>query len=148
MRTGAGGRWMQAIEFRTFGQPEVLRLVDLPRPEPVGDEVLISVSAVGVSYVDIRQRQGAYNKAETRVGGVELPNIPGLQAVGRVVNGASRADRGLLGRKVVAFVDKGAYAQFLVASSALCVAVPDEADDAVLSVLPMQGLTAYLALTA
>jgi hypothetical protein len=139
---------MKAAQFNSFGVAEVLGVIDLPRPQPEGEEVLIAVSAAGVSFVDIRQRQGAYNRAETRVGGVKLPNIPGLQAVGRVIELGPQADKSLLGRKVVTVVERGAYAELLIASSSLCVAAPDDADDAVLAVLPMQGLTAYFMLTA
>jgi NADPH:quinone reductase len=139
---------MKAIQFESFGTANVLIPVELPRPEPRADEVLIQVVAAGVSFVDIRQRQGMYNRAETRVGGVALPNVPGLQAVGRVVQLGPQGDPALLGRKVVTFVDKGAYAELLIAPSSLCVVAPEEADDATLSVLPMQGLTAFLALSA
>jgi NADPH:quinone reductase len=139
---------MKAIQLESFGPANVLTNVNLPRPEPGGSDVLIQVAAAGVSYVDVRQRQGVYNRAETRVGGVVLPNTPGLQAVGRVIQVGPQADPTLLGRKVVTFVAKGAYAELLTAPSNLCVIAPEEADEATLSVLPMQGLTAYLALTA
>jgi NADPH:quinone reductase len=139
---------MQAIQFESFGPSSVLKSVELPRPEPQGNEVLIRVSAAGVSYVDIRQRQGMYNRPETRVGGVELPNVPGMQAVGRVVSVGPAADEKLIGQKVVTFVGKGAYAEFLLAPAPLCAVAPDSADDATLSVMPMQGLTAYFTLTA
>jgi NADPH:quinone reductase len=139
---------MKAVQFSSFGTAEVLGVVDLPKPRPQGEEVLIEVSAAGVSFVDIRQRQGAYNRAETRVGGVKLPNVPGLQAVGKVIELGPRADKSLLGRKVVTMVEKGAFAELLIASSSLCVTAPDDADDAVLAVLPMQGLTAYFMLTS
>lgn len=139
---------MKAIQFESFGTASVLVTADLPRPEPGGEDVLIQVAAAGVSFVDIRQRQGMYNRVETRVGGVVLPNVPGLQAVGRVVELGPHADPALLGQKVVTFVAKGAYAEFLVAPSKLCVIAPEAADDATLATLPMQGLTAYLALTA
>jgi NADPH:quinone reductase len=139
---------VKAIQYESFGAASVLVLEDLAQPEPARDEVLIQVAAAGVSYVDIRQRQGVYNRAETRVGGVTLPNVPGLQAVGRVVRLGPQADPALLGRKVVAFVGKGAYAEFLSAPTAFCVVAPDEADDATLAVIPMQGLTAYFTLTA
>jgi NADPH2:quinone reductase len=66
-----------------------------------------------------------------------------LQAVGRVIELGPQADKFPLGRKVVTMVERGAYAELLIASSSLCVAAPDDADDAVLAVLPMQGLTAY-----
>jgi NADPH2:quinone reductase len=139
---------MQAIQFDSFGPASVLALVDIPRPRPQQADVLLQVAAAGVSFVDIRQRRGMYNKAATRVGGVSLPNVPGFQAVGRILEVGPEADRALLGQKVITFVGKGAYAEFLIAPSALCVVVPDEADDATLSVMPMQGLTAYFTLTA
>jgi NADPH2:quinone reductase len=139
---------MKAVQFDVFGAPDVLKTLVLPDPQPNGDEVLIQVASAGVSYVDVRQRQGTYNRAETRVGGVQLPNIPGLQAVGRVVAAGPDADPALINRKVVAFVGKGAYAELMAASSKLCVPVPEDIDDALLSVLPMQGLTAYFMLTA
>jgi NADPH:quinone reductase len=138
---------MQAVQFESFGESSVLKVAELPRPKPRGNEVLIEVAAAGVSYVDVRQRQGAYNRSETRVGGVQLPNVPGLQAVGRVVDVGPEADSALKGRKVVAAVDKGAYAEYLIAPSTLCVTVPEGLDDATLAVLPMQGLTAYCLLT-
>jgi NADPH:quinone reductase len=139
---------MKAVQFDAFGASDVLHLTDLPDPAPANDELLVRVSAAGVSYVDVRQREGAYNRAETRVGGVKLPSTPGMQAVGRVVAVGPAADRSLVGRKVVAFVDGGAYAELMIAPHGLYVTVPDGVDEAVLSVIAMQGLTAYFALTA
>lgn len=138
---------MRAVQFAEFGKPEVLKLVDVERPRPKADEVLIEMIATGVSYVDVRTRQGAYNRAETRVGGVGLPGIPGLQAVGRVVE-VGGADKSLLHRKVVASVKAGACAQYFLAPSSLCATVPEGTDDNVLAAIPMQGLTAYFMLTA
>ena len=139
---------MKAIQFAEFGAADVLKLVEVERPAPKVGEVLVKVSAAGVSYVDIRTRQGAYNRSETRVGGVKLPSTPGLQAVGRVVEVGGDADQSLAGKKVVVAVKEGAYAEYLVASHALCAVVPDDLDEAVLAAIPMQGLTAYFMLTA
>jgi NADPH:quinone reductase-like Zn-dependent oxidoreductase len=54
---------MKAVQFNSFGTAEVLGVVDLAKPQPEGEEVLIEVGAAGVSFVDIRQRRGAYNRA-------------------------------------------------------------------------------------
>src|ERR1700761_574088 len=139
---------MKAIQFAEFGAADVLKLVEVERPAPKVGEVLVKVSAAGVSYVDVRTRQGAYNRAETRVGGVKLPSVPGLQGVGRVVEMGPQADPSLMNRKVVAAVKEGSYAEYFTAASSLCAVAPDEADDAVLAAIPMQGLTAYFMLTA
>lgn len=139
---------MKAIQLNAFGEADVLDFSDMEVPVPRDDEVLIAVAAAGVSFVDVRQRRGIYNQAETRVGGISFPHVPGSQAVGKVVALGPAANRALHGRKVVTHVRKGAYAEYLIAPSSDCVTVPDDADDATLAAIPMQGLTAYCLLTA
>jgi NADPH:quinone reductase len=140
---------MKAIQFSRFGGVEVLDYVDLPRPSPQTDEVLIEVSAAGVNFPDIRERMGVYQRAETHVGGVVLPRVSGLQVVGRVVEVGSKGDHGLIGKKAVALLPAGGgYAQFAIAPSNLIVVLPESADDVTMAALPDQGVTAYLTLTA
>jgi NADPH2:quinone reductase len=139
---------MRAVQYTQFGSADVLHIAELARPQPKDDEVIIEVTAAGVNYVDIRQRQGAYNRAETRVGGIDLPSIPGMQVVGIVVEAGPLADASLLGKNVVALVSKGAYAEYVAAPASMCVPVPDGVDDTQLAALPTQGLTAYFVLTA
>src|SRR5713101_4518793 len=82
-------RTMKAIRYNRFGGPEVLEYVDVPVPSPDAGEVLIETRAVGVNFSDIRERLGIYNQKETRVGGVTLPQIGGVQVVGKVVDTGS-----------------------------------------------------------
>ena len=49
---------MRAISQDIFGGPEVLRLVDTERPQPLPTEVLIRVHAAGVNPVDAKTRAG------------------------------------------------------------------------------------------
>jgi NADPH2:quinone reductase len=137
---------MKAIQYRSFGGPEVLEYLDLPAPQPGPGEVLIETSAIGVNFPDIRERLGVYNQAETRVGGVTLPQIGGLQVVGRVVRTGPAVDAALQGRKVMALMPKGAYAQQAVARAEMLVPLEEAADDVAMASLPCQGVTAYLAL--
>ena len=76
---------MKAVQYDRFGGPEVLRYLDLPDPRPGPGEVLIKTAAIGVNFPDIRERRGVYNKAETRVGGVQLPQVGGIAVAGTVV---------------------------------------------------------------
>ena len=110
---------MKAIQFASFGGPEVLQYVDLPKPSPARGEVLIETTAIGVNFPDIRERMGIYNQKEARVGGVQLPQVSGLQVVGHVAAAGEGVDRALLGRKVMALMKKGAYAEFALAPVAL-----------------------------
>ncbi len=68
---------MQAVRFHTQGPPEVLRLEELPDPEPGPGEVLLDLRAAGVNHLDIWVRR--------TIRGVTLPRIPGADAAGVVI---------------------------------------------------------------
>jgi NADPH:quinone reductase len=139
---------MKAIQFEVFGGPEVLRYVDLPKPSPAKGEVLIETTAIGVNFPDIRERMGVYNQKETRVGGVQLPHVTGLQVVGHVAAVGDGVDAAMTGRKVMALMKKGAYAQFALAPTATTVTLKPDTDDFAMASLPCQGSTAFLTLQA
>jgi NADPH2:quinone reductase len=107
------------------------------------------VERSSVNYVDIRERQGTYNRPETHGGEIKLPHIPGLQAVGKVTAAGSTAERAWVGKKVLAYTPKGgSYAQFVTAETNFCIEIPESQDADLFAALPNQGLTAYLLLTA
>jgi len=54
----ATGPLMKAAALQQYGGPEVLKLEQVPRPEPKDDEVLVRVVAAGVNPVDAYVRQG------------------------------------------------------------------------------------------
>ena len=139
---------MKAVQYERFGGPEVLDYLDLPRPVPGDGEILIATTAIGVNFPDIRERLGVYNRGETRVGGVRLPQVGGLQVVGHVVEAGPGVERALLGRKVMALMKQGAYAEFAVARIGMSVALDDNDDDVAMASLPAQGTTAFLLLQA
>ena len=131
VRTGAAGQTehMRAIQITEFGGPEVLRLADLPDPQPGPGQVLIQVSHAGVNYADTHQAENTYLAAS------ELPMVPGAEVVGRTPDG----------RRVVALVT-GGYAEMAVAPQATAFDVPDDVDDATALGLVIQGATAWLLL--
>lgn len=140
---------MKAIYYKKFGERDVLVFGEMPDPTPVDKEVLIQVERSSVNYVDIRERQGTYNKPETHGAGVKLPHIPGLQAVGRVIELGPNADATLIDKRVVAYTPRGGgYAEKVLADSTLCIEIPESATADIFAALPNQGLTAYLLLTA
>jgi hypothetical protein len=63
-------RAMRAIQQEEFGGPEVLQLVDVPRPEPQDGEVLVRVTRAGLNFADTHQRTNSYLAKAT------LPLIP------------------------------------------------------------------------
>jgi NADPH:quinone reductase len=119
---------MRAIQVTEFGGPEVLRLVDLPIPEPGDGEVLVRVSRAGINYADTHQRRNEYLAA------AELPLVPGAEVAG------VREDTG---ERVVAMCGTGGYAEYATAPAALTVPIPDGVDDGTALALVLQGLTAW-----
>jgi NADPH:quinone reductase len=138
---------MKAIQYERFGGPEVLEYLDLPNPTPDSGQLLIETVAIGVNFPDIRERLGVYNNAETRVGGVQLPQVGGLAVAGTVVAAGPQTSV-QVGRKVVALMKKGAYAQLAVAEEPLSAVVDDDADLVTLAGFAAQAACAHLLLQA
>jgi NADPH2:quinone reductase len=121
---------MRAIRITEFGGPEVLTLADVPEPEPGPGQFLVEVSRAGVNYADTHQAENTYLSRTT------LPHIPGAEIVGRTGDG----------RRVVAMVTGGGYAERAVADSALAFDVPDAVDDVAALAVVVQGATAWVLL--
>src|SRR3954447_6264732 len=119
---------MRAIQVEEFGGPEVLKLADVPVPEPGAGEVLIRVSRAGINYADTHQRRNEYLAA------AELPLVPGAEVAG------VREDTG---ERVVAMCGTGGYAEYATAPAALTVPIPDGVEDGTALALVLQGLTAW-----
>jgi NADPH2:quinone reductase len=119
---------MRAIQMSEYGGPEVLRLVELPIPEPGDGEVLVRVTRAGLNFADTHRRTNTYLARDV------LPLVPGSEIAG------VREDDG---ERVVALVRDGGYAEYAVAPSALTFAIPDGVDDPTALALLLQGLTAW-----
>lgn len=136
---------MKAIAFNTPGDPDVLEVHDLPDPEAGPGEVLIRVQAAAVSPTDTMRRAG------TRTSDREGPFVPGMDAAGFIEAIDADTETDLkVGDEVMAFVvpdgSHGAYAQRIVVSADSVVHAPADTTLAEASTLPMNGLTARLAL--
>jgi NADPH:quinone reductase len=138
---------MKAIQYERFGGPEVLEYLDLPNPTPGSGQLLIETVAIGVNFPDIRERLGVYNNAETRVGGVQLPQVGGLAVAGTVVAAGPQTSVEVC-RKVVALMKKGAYAQLAVAEEPLSAVIAEDADQVTLAGFAAQAACAHLLLQA
>jgi NADPH2:quinone reductase len=96
---------MKAIEISQPGGPEVLRISELPMPEPAAGQVLVKVHAAGVNRPDILQRLGGYPPPPG------APLTPGLEIAGEVISAGTRYR---IGDKVCALVPGGGYAEHAV----------------------------------
>jgi NADPH:quinone reductase len=118
---------MRAVQIKEFGGPEVLQVVDLAPPEPGPGEVLIEVSRAGLNFADTHQRENTY------LARYEVPLVLGGEVAGTTPDG----------RRVVALLRSGGYAEYAVAPEESTFEVPDGVDDGAALALLIQGLTAW-----
>ena len=86
---------MKAMVLNTAGPVAYnsLRLVEIPRPEPGREEVLIKVKACGVCHTDLHIVEG-------EIPHMKLPIIPGHQVVGEIETLGPGAKRFVIGERV------------------------------------------------
>ena len=140
---------MRAVGVVEYGGPEALQVVELPDPEVREGQVRIRVHAAAVSPTDTFVRNGARAEAQKAAG--PPPYVPGMDAAGVVdeIGPGTQTDL-RVGEHVMAIVvprgSRGAYAEKVVVPAESVVRVPAGRTDAEASTLPMNGLTARLAL--
>ncbi|BBH69558.1 zinc-binding alcohol dehydrogenase [Actinoplanes sp. OR16] len=135
---------MRAVGVTTFGGPEALHMVDVPA-EPLGPgQVRLRVHAAAVNPTDTQYRAGAY---AAYYPDESPPWIPGMDVAGVVTELSPGVDHLTVGDLVMGLVvPQGAYREDKVLPADSVVRVPAGADAVAASTLPMNGLTARLAL--
>lgn len=131
---------MKAIRIHERGDASVMQVEEVATPVPQQDEVLIKVAAAGVNYADTGQRTGNYPNA------LPLPLTLGFEAAGTIVSRGPGVSALAEGTRVVALVE-GGYAEYALAKAGLVVVLPENVSFAQATAIPVQGQTAYLALT-
>ena len=131
-----------------FGGPDVLRVLDLPDPEAAPGEVRIRVHAAAVNPTDTVLRSGGRAK---RLKDVAPPHVPGMDVAGELEQIGDGAMTDLrIGDRVMAIVlplgTTGGCAERVVVPAESVAAAPAGMSVAQAATLPMNGLTARLAL--
>ncbi len=139
---------MRAVGVNEYGGPEALEVVELPDPTVDPGQVLVRVHAAAVNPTDTYVRNGA--RAE-RQAGHPPPYVPGMDVAGVLEAVGEGVDTELqVGDRVMAIVvpkgRHGAYAERLALPAGSVVAAPAGTSHAEAATLPMNGLTARLAL--
>jgi NADPH:quinone reductase-like Zn-dependent oxidoreductase len=131
---------MKAVRIHEFGGPEVLRVEEVPIPQPQADEVLVKIHAASVNPVDYKIRSGKYPMIKSDA----LPITLGRDFSGVVESGNALAQIskgmnvfGLLGR------DRGSYAEYVVAKVGEFAPKPAALDDIQAAAVPLAALTAW-----
>jgi NADPH2:quinone reductase len=128
---------MKAIAITESGGPEVLKPVEVARPNPGTGEVLVKVSAAGINRPDVIQRKGLYPPPPG------ASPLPGLEIAGEVVALGQGASRYSIGDKVTALVTGGGYAEYCTAHEAAALPWPAGYDAVQAAALPETFFTVW-----
>ena len=126
---------MKAIRIHATGGPEVLRLQDIPAPQPKSGEALVQVEAAGVNYIDTYQRSGQYR--------VSLPTTLGQEGAGVVLRLGAGVQELRVGDRVAWTGVLGAYAEAAAVPADRLVPLPEELSGKQAAAMMLQGMTAH-----
>jgi putative PIG3 family NAD(P)H quinone oxidoreductase len=126
---------MRAIVISTPGEPDVLRLEEVPDPVPQPGEVLVEVVAAGVNRADVLQRQGHYPPPPG------APPYPGLECSGRVLALGEGVTGWTAGDEVCALLAGGGYAEKVAVPQGQLLPIPPGASLINAAALPEAACT-------
>jgi len=127
----------EGIELSGFEGLNCLRVVEVEKPRPGANEVLIDVKAAGINYAELELTKGKYNVFK------KPPFIMGFEASGVVVEVGSRVRNLKVGDRIASIVSSGGYAEYATARADLAIPIPDGISFAEASTITIQGLSAY-----
>ncbi len=136
---------MKAVRIHDYGGPEVILYEEVPRPEPVADEILIQVQAAGVNPVDWKIREG-FGKEWF---GHQLPLTLGCDLAGIVASTGNQVTALKPGDAVYGYVNLarcGAYAEYAIARESEITLKPQALDFEQAAAIPVGALTSWQAL--
>ena len=124
-----------AIRIHEIGGPEVLAWEEVTVGEPGPGEVRLRHGAVGLNFIDVYFRTGAY--------GADVPFTPGLEACGVVeALGEGVSDLSVGDRVAYAAPPAGAYSEERLMPADRVVKVPDGVSDELAAAMMLKGMTA------
>lgn len=138
---------MRAVIIDRTGGPDVLRLADVPRPDPAPGEILIRVACAGVNPADWKCREGYLSRFMP----YRFPFVIGFDASG-VVAAVGAGVRNLApGQRVFAQTEVGAgkwgaFAEYVAVSQDCVVPMPENLGFAEAAAVPTAALAAWTGL--
>jgi putative PIG3 family NAD(P)H quinone oxidoreductase len=128
---------MRAVVITSPGEPDVLKLTEVPDPVPAPGEVLVDVAAAGVNRADVLQRMGFYPPPPGS------PPYPGLECSGRISALGDGVTVWQPGDEVCALLGGGGYAEQVAVPQGQLLPVPDGVSLIDAAGLPETACTVY-----
>lgn len=134
---------MKAIVFEQYGSPDVLQNVEVAKPTPAADEVLIKVEAAGANPLDwrmmranpflVRLDAGFFKPKDSRLG-ADVAGV--VEAVGSDITQFE------VGDAVFGEIGKGGFAEYVAAPETLLAHKPKNLSFVDAASIPVVGFTA------
>jgi NADPH:quinone reductase-like Zn-dependent oxidoreductase len=138
---------MRAAGFREFGDPGVVQTLDVPMPVPGAGEVVVKVLAATVNPTDTMMRAGKHADA---MKSLHPPYISGVEFAGVIHVLGDGVGTLTKGQPVMGLVDSrhrgGAHAEYVCVPVGSVTSLPSGVNIAEAATIPMNGLTAVMAL--
>jgi NADPH:quinone reductase-like Zn-dependent oxidoreductase len=135
----------RAIRFDEYGDVEVLRVEDVPRPAPGRGQVLVEVRAAGINPGEAAIRQGFLHDRFPAT----FPSGQGSDFAGVVAELGEGVEEIAVGDEVIGWVDtRSSHAEYVVAEAANLTPKPDGVSWEAAGALFVAGVTAYAATAA
>jgi NADPH:quinone reductase len=126
---------MKAIQVKQVGGPEAMEVAELPVPQPKSNEAVVKLSAAGVNFIDVYNREGRYK--------VPLPFVLGQEGAGVVTAVGADAKSVKVGDRVAWTSVLGSYAEYAAVPADRLVPIPQGVSDEQAAAAMLQGMTAH-----
>lgn len=136
---------MKAIQYVQYGGPDVLRLVDVPDPEPGPGQVRVDLRAASVIPADWKLRAG-HLKQYFPISFPKIPGRDGAGVVGKLGPGVDYVTVGTPVCVVAQHLEPGTYAQAIVRSRESIAPLPRNLDFDQGAALMHAGVCAWICL--
>jgi NADPH:quinone reductase-like Zn-dependent oxidoreductase len=132
---------MHAVRIHSFGDANVLKMEDIPLPEPKDNEIVVRVMAASVNPVDYKIRSGKYPAVKKD----QLPKVLGRDISGVVERVGSKIGKFKKGVAIYAMLgsDIGGYAEYALVTEDEAAKKPAQLDFVQAAAVPLAALTAW-----
>jgi NADPH:quinone reductase-like Zn-dependent oxidoreductase len=131
-----------AVEYDSYGGPEVLRLRRIKPPRRASGDVLIKVRAASMNPVDWKIRSGMLQKFFP----ITFPAITGRDGSGEVIAAGEGVEKSLIGKRVCFMAPRGVgtWSQQIALPALVAVPIPAALSYTDAAALPLAGVSAWV----